>query len=146
MWMGQSLMAAVVFWWGFWNANFAAWTAPRFAWALLVPSLFLVRAHILVGPAPDSVGSFRDHFFANRVPFYGVVVACLDHPNVQDILPRIDKRMVTYGFSAQADYRARNPVFSGLSVGFDVEHRGGSLGQFEVRMPGAHNVLNAQSC
>ncbi|MDH3727884.1 MAG: UDP-N-acetylmuramate--L-alanine ligase [Myxococcales bacterium] len=81
--------------------------------------------------------------FANRVPFYGVVVACLDHPNVQDILPRIDKRIVTYGFSAQADYRARNPVFSGLSVGFDVEHRGQSLGPFEVRMPGAHNVLNA---
>lgn len=81
--------------------------------------------------------------FANRVPFYGVVVACLDHPNVQDILPRIDKRIVTYGFSAQADYRARNPVFSGLSVGFDVESRGQSLGKFEVRMPGAHNVLNA---
>lgn len=81
--------------------------------------------------------------FANRVPFYGVVVACLDHPNVQDILPQIDKRIVTYGFSAQADYRARNPVFSGLSVGFDVDHRGQSLGQFEVRMPGKHNVLNA---
>lgn len=81
--------------------------------------------------------------FANRVPFYGVVVACLDHPNVQHILPRIDKRIVTYGFSAQADYRARNPVFSGLSVGFDVEHAGKSLGQFEVRMPGTHNVLNA---
>ncbi|MEM8606707.1 MAG: UDP-N-acetylmuramate--L-alanine ligase [Myxococcota bacterium] len=81
--------------------------------------------------------------FANRVPFYGVVVTCLDHPNVQDVLPRIDKRMVTYGFSAQADYRARNPVFSGLSVGFDVEYRGQSLGKFEVRMPGTHNVLNA---
>ncbi len=81
--------------------------------------------------------------FANRVPFYGVVIACHDHPNVQDILPRIDKRIVTYGFSAQADYRARNPVFSGLSVGFDVEYRGQSLGQFEVRMPGTHNVLNA---
>ncbi|MGB5809176.1 MAG: UDP-N-acetylmuramate--L-alanine ligase [Polyangiales bacterium] len=92
-----------------------------------------------------SLESVKDAFvdFANRVPFYGVVVTCLDHPNVQDVLPRIDKRTVTYGFSAQADYRARNPVFSGLSVGFDVEHRGQSLGQFEVRMPGTHNVLNA---
>jgi UDP-N-acetylmuramate--alanine ligase len=81
--------------------------------------------------------------FANRVPFYGLVIACLDHPNVQDVLPRLDKRIVTYGFSAQADYRARNPVFSGLSVGFDVEHHGESLGRFEVRMPGIHNVLNA---
>ena len=39
--------------------------------------------------------------FANRVPFYGLVIACLDHPNVQDVLPRLDKRIVTYGFSAQ---------------------------------------------
>ncbi|MEM7434590.1 MAG: UDP-N-acetylmuramate--L-alanine ligase [Myxococcota bacterium] len=96
----------------------------------------------------DHYGSLervKDAFvgFANRVPFYGVVVACLDHPNVQDVIPQIDKRMVTYGFSAQADYRARNPVFSGLSVGFDVEFRGRGLGQFEVRMPGHHNVLNA---
>ncbi|MGB5697120.1 MAG: UDP-N-acetylmuramate--L-alanine ligase [Polyangiales bacterium] len=81
--------------------------------------------------------------FANRVPFYGLVVACLDHPNVQNILPRIDKRIVTYGLSAQSDYRARNPEFAGLSVSFDVEHHDASLGRFEVRMPGIHNVLNA---
>ncbi len=81
--------------------------------------------------------------FANRVPFYGLVVACLDHPNVQDVLPRLDKRIMTYGLSAQADYRAKNPVFAGLSVGFEVEFRGKSLGHFEVRMPGIHNVLNA---
>ena len=90
----------------------------------------------------DSVKSaFVD--FANRVPFYGLVVACLDHPNVQDVLPKVDKRVVTYGLSAQADFRAKNPVFSGLSVGFEVKHRGEGLGHFEVRMPGIHNVLNA---
>ncbi|MCB9618919.1 MAG: UDP-N-acetylmuramate--L-alanine ligase [Sandaracinus sp.] len=81
--------------------------------------------------------------FANRVPFYGLVVACLDHPNVQDILPSIDKRVATYGLAAQADYRARNPRMSGLSVTFDVVRRGEDLGTFEVRMPGIHNVLNA---
>ncbi len=81
--------------------------------------------------------------FANRVPFYGLVVACLDHPNVQDILPSIDKRVATYGLAAQADYRARNPRMSGLSVSFDVVRRGEELGTFEVRMPGIHNVLNA---
>jgi len=92
-----------------------------------------------------SLDAVKDAFvgFANRVPFYGLVVACLDHPNVQDILPKLDKRIVTYGFSAHADYRARNPVFSGLAVGFEVEHHGKRLGQFEVRMPGIHNVLNA---
>ncbi len=81
--------------------------------------------------------------FANRVPFYGVVIACLDHPHVQDILPRIDKRVATYGLAAQADYRARNPEVKGLATAFDVLRRGEKLGRFEVRMPGMHNVLNA---
>jgi UDP-N-acetylmuramate--alanine ligase len=81
--------------------------------------------------------------FANRVPFYGLVALCIDHPNVQAILPRLDKRIVTYGFAAQADYRARNARTVGLSVRFDVLRRGEALGEFEVRMPGMHNVLNA---
>jgi UDP-N-acetylmuramate--alanine ligase len=81
--------------------------------------------------------------FANRVPFYGVVVACLDHPHVQDILPRIDKRIATYGLAAQADYRAKNPQVKGLTTSFEVLRRGEKLGTFEVRMPGIHNVLNA---
>ena len=81
--------------------------------------------------------------FANRVPFYGLVIGCLDHPNVQDILPRIDKRIATYGLAAQADYRALHPKVKGLSVSFEVRRRGENLGEFEVRMPGIHNVLNA---
>jgi UDP-N-acetylmuramate--alanine ligase len=81
--------------------------------------------------------------FANHVPFFGLVVACLDHPNVQAILPRIEKRVSTYGFSAQADYRARNAVINGLTSSFDLEHGGEPLGRFEVHMPGMHNVLNA---
>ena len=93
------------------------------------------------------LAAVKDAFvsFANRVPFYGLVIACLDHPNVQDILPRIDKRIVTYGMAAQADYRLKNPHFTGdgLAMGFDVYRRGESLGAFEVRMPGMHNVMNA---
>jgi UDP-N-acetylmuramate--alanine ligase len=81
--------------------------------------------------------------FANRVPFYGLVVACVDHPHVQDVLPRIDKRVASYGFSAQAEYRAKNPRADGLLTSFEVVRAGKSLGQFEVRMPGVHNVLNA---
>jgi UDP-N-acetylmuramate--alanine ligase len=81
--------------------------------------------------------------FANRVPFYGLVALCIDHPNVQAILPRLDKRIVTYGFAAQADYRARNAKTRGLAVRFEVMRRGEPLGEFEVRMPGMHNVLNA---
>jgi UDP-N-acetylmuramate--alanine ligase len=81
--------------------------------------------------------------FANRVPFYGLVVACLDHPTVQDILPRIEKRTATYGLAAQADYRAKNPRVDGLTARFELVRRGEELGEFEVRMPGIHNVLNA---
>lgn len=81
--------------------------------------------------------------FANRVPFYGLVIGCLDSPHLQAILPRIDKRTATYGLAAQADYRARDLDMQGLSVGFEVVRRGESLGRFEVRMPGVHNVMNA---
>jgi UDP-N-acetylmuramate--alanine ligase len=81
----------------------------------------------------------------NRVPFYGLCVMCLDHPSVQEILPRIERRHVTYGVSRQADYRARNPRFEGLATHFDAYRRDESLGRFVVHMPGAHNVLNALS-
>ena len=81
--------------------------------------------------------------FANRTPFYGLVIACLDHPNVQDVLPLIEKRVATYGLTAQADYRAKNPRFDGLSTKFEVTRRGEDLGEYEVRLPGTHNVMNA---
>jgi UDP-N-acetylmuramate--alanine ligase len=99
----------------------------------------------------EHLDHYRDHAgvkeafvqFANRVPFYGLVVACLDHPHVQDLLPRIEKRTATYGLSAQADYRAKDPVVEGLSTRFTLIRRGEELGSVSVRMPGIHNVLNA---
>ncbi|MFO0652502.1 MAG: UDP-N-acetylmuramate--L-alanine ligase [Polyangiales bacterium] len=80
--------------------------------------------------------------FAQRIPFYGLAVVCLDHPGVQEILPRIDRRHVTYGTNPQADYVASDPVFSGTTTSFRVTRRGEDLGRFEVRVPGQHNVLN----
>src|SRR3954465_10509935 len=56
--------------------------------------------------------------FAARVPFYGLAVLCLDHPQVQDILPRIQRRHVTYGLSPQADYHARAVSHRGLEMHF----------------------------
>jgi UDP-N-acetylmuramate--alanine ligase len=79
----------------------------------------------------------------NRVPFYGLAVMCIDHPHVQEILPRVERRHVTYGVSRQATYRAKNPRFEGLATRFDAFRRNEALGEFVVRMPGAHNVLNA---
>ncbi|MEO7097412.1 MAG: UDP-N-acetylmuramate--L-alanine ligase [Polyangiales bacterium] len=95
----------------------------------------------------DHYGTFealKDAFvsFVERVPFYGLGILCLDHPHVQAILPRIQRRHVTYGLSAQADYRAAHATFRGLSTHFEAYRRHDLLGEFEVRMPGAHNVLN----
>jgi UDP-N-acetylmuramate--alanine ligase len=89
--------------------------------------------------------ALKDAFvqYANRVPFYGLCVLCVDHPSVQEVLPRIERRHVTYGVSRQADYRARNERFEGLATHFDAFRRDEPLGRFVVHMPGAHNILNA---
>ncbi len=80
--------------------------------------------------------------FANRVPFYGAVAVCLDHPRVQAIIPRIRKRVLTYGLSAQAEFRAEAIQFSHLQSCFDVYHRDEKMGRIRLNMPGQHNVLN----
>jgi UDP-N-acetylmuramate--alanine ligase len=81
--------------------------------------------------------------FANRVPFYGGAVVCLDDPPVQDILPRIERRAVTYGLSHQASVSARDlelrPAGSHYTATFD----GRSLGPVTLAVPGAHNVANS---
>lgn len=81
--------------------------------------------------------------FIDRVPFYGLAVLCLDNGPVQDILPKIKKRFVTYGFSAQADLQARDIVFDGLRSRFNVYSKGALLGEAVLNMPGSHNVYNA---
>jgi UDP-N-acetylmuramate--alanine ligase len=81
--------------------------------------------------------------YANRAPFYGLCVLCIDHPSVQEILPRIERRHVTYGISRQANYRAKNARYEGLATHFDAFRKNDALGRFVVHMPGAHNVLNA---
>lgn len=89
--------------------------------------------------------ALKDAFvaFAEKVPFYGLAILCLDHPTVQEILPRIKSRHLTYGVSPQADYSAKNISYHGLHTSFDVYHREKPLGEFTVGMPGQHNVLNA---
>ncbi|WP_224365214.1 UDP-N-acetylmuramate--L-alanine ligase [Hyalangium versicolor] len=81
--------------------------------------------------------------FCNRVPFYGLNVLCLDHPNVQALLPRIEKRVVTYGSSHMADYRLEGVTLDGFTTRFNAFRRDEPLGEFRVRMVGAHNALNA---
>ena len=104
----------------------------------------------------DHYGDFdkvKDAFveFVENVPFYGAAIVCLDHPEVQAILPRVqDRRIVTYGFSAQADIRGENVhPFPGGNR-FDVQVRGRDdsvrrIEGIELPMPGRHNVLNAMA-
>ncbi|MFZ3063979.1 MAG: UDP-N-acetylmuramate--L-alanine ligase [Nitrospirota bacterium] len=83
--------------------------------------------------------------FINKVPFYGLAVLCLDDKNIQDIIPSVEKRYVTYGFSAQADFAAKDIELKGFESSFKVINRGKELGRFKLNMPGLHNVYNALS-
>jgi UDP-N-acetylmuramate--alanine ligase len=102
----------------------------------------------------EHYGSFeriKDAFveFIENVPFYGLAVLCVDHPEVQNLLSRVrDRRVVTYGFSALADLRADNAVPEDGGTRFDavVLQRDGSRRTIEairLPMPGRHNVQNA---
>jgi len=81
--------------------------------------------------------------FANRVPFYGAAVVCLDHVTVRALVPQMRKRVITYGTSPEADFVASNVSVIGMSTRFDVVAHGEDLGELTVRMPGRHHALNA---
>ncbi len=81
--------------------------------------------------------------FINKVPFYGVAVLCLDQPYIQRLIPRVEKRLTTYGLESGADFTARRLALSGVTSRFEVLHRGHALGECALQVPGRHNVLNA---
>ncbi len=102
----------------------------------------------------DHYGSFdavKEAFveFIENVPFYGCAVLCIDHPEVQAVIPRVrDRRVVTYGFSAQADVRGENvtPYPGGNRFDAVIRQRDGSqrrIAGIDLPMPGRHNVQNA---
>ncbi len=81
--------------------------------------------------------------FVNKVPFYGATILCLDAPNVQALIPKVEKRIITYGLSTQADYHAVGVELDGFSSTFTARGMGEDLGRFRLQMPGRHNVSNA---
>ena len=132
----------------------------------------LGRGDLLVAEADESDGSFLrlsptiaivtnidpehlDHYrdleeiqkafleFINKVPFYGLAVLCLDHENVQALIPRVAKRFVTYGLSTQANFRATDISFHGFTTTFRAFKNEQELGQISIQMPGLHSVYNA---
>lgn len=102
----------------------------------------------------DHYGSFekaKDAYveFVENVPFYGAALLCLDHPEVQALIPRVrDRRIVTYGFAASADVRGTDvqPYPGGNRFSAVIRSRDGStrtIDGVDLPMPGRHNVQNA---
>ena len=139
---------------------------------VLGSSAKLGRGDLLVAEADESDGSFLrltptiavvtnidaehlDHYgtvdtlqeafvdFLNRVPFYGVGIVCLDDTRIRQILPRLSRRVVTYGFSAQADLSAARAELKEFHAAFDVHLQGKAVGRVSLNVPGLHSVANA---
>jgi UDP-N-acetylmuramate--alanine ligase len=83
--------------------------------------------------------------FINKVPFYGMAVVCLDNEGIQDLIPKIEKRFITYGLTSQADFEARDVSFKGLRSRYLLFHHGKPRGRVELNLPGLHNVYNSMA-
>ncbi|MFC2083890.1 UDP-N-acetylmuramate--L-alanine ligase [Bacteroidota bacterium] len=81
--------------------------------------------------------------FANKVPFFGFVVICLDEPALQDIIPLINKKVITYGLTQQADVRAVEITHHDFTSTYTALYRGEELGQITLQIPGKHNIKNS---
>ncbi len=93
----------------------------------------------------DDLDDIKDAFiqYANSVPFFGAAILCLDDPNVQAIVGDVERRVITYGTTRQAEVRAENIRREDMTTRFDVTVRGERLGEAQVHVPGMHNVRNA---
>jgi UDP-N-acetylmuramate--alanine ligase len=89
--------------------------------------------------------AIRDAFreFAEGMPFYGLVVANRDDAGVRAVMPRLTRKVVTYGLEAGAEYRALEAKAEGQGMVFALERRGSRLGEIHLQVPGIHNVYNA---
>lgn len=89
----------------------------------------------------DIKGAFIQ--FANKVPFFGFVVLCLDEAALQDIIPLINKKIISYGLTHQADVRAIDITHNQFETSYTVVYRGEELGRITLNIPGTHNVKNS---
>ncbi|HDY88433.1 MAG TPA: UDP-N-acetylmuramate--L-alanine ligase [bacterium] len=81
--------------------------------------------------------------FVNKVPFFGSVILCIDDMGVQSIIPSVERKIITYGISRQAEVRAENLAFQGMKTTFDVISFGKELGSVTLNTLGYHNIRNA---
>lgn len=81
--------------------------------------------------------------FSNKVPFYGVVAVCIDEPELHNIMPDINRNVITYGLDEKADVRAVDIKYSEFNSSFAVIYRGKNLGVIELQIPGEYNIKNS---
>ncbi len=81
--------------------------------------------------------------FVNKVPFYGSVILCLDEETLQNLVPKIEKRIITYGFLPQSDLQATDVSFKENKSRFKVKHKKKILGEINLMVPGIHNIKNS---
>ncbi|MFH1097701.1 MAG: UDP-N-acetylmuramate--L-alanine ligase [Candidatus Desantisbacteria bacterium] len=93
----------------------------------------------------QDISQIKDAFvqFMNKVPFYGSVILCLDNENLRTVIDKIERRVITYGLTKEAQIRAEDIVFDGFSSEFTVVFEGNTLGRIKLRVPGMHYVSNA---
>jgi UDP-N-acetylmuramate--alanine ligase len=95
----------------------------------------------------NDLDDIRETFieFLNKVPFYGFNMVCLDDKNIQYILPRLTRKVITYGSHTQALYRFKEARFSGFAATFKAHKNGTFLSNITLKVPGVHNCLNAMA-
>ncbi|MBN1222165.1 MAG: UDP-N-acetylmuramate--L-alanine ligase [Candidatus Aminicenantes bacterium] len=95
----------------------------------------------------ESVDEIKKTFihFANKVPFFCPVVLCLDDANLQSLIPKLERRVITYGFSAQADIFARDPKFENFTSTSTIFYQNEKLGNLKLNVPGIHSISNAMA-
>jgi UDP-N-acetylmuramate--alanine ligase len=81
--------------------------------------------------------------FVNKVPFFGLVILCIDNENLASLIPFLKRRYTTYGLSEKAELRAVDLRHNGFSTRFTVVHKGQRLGEVNLSTPGVHNVVNS---
>jgi len=93
----------------------------------------------------DGLDDIKEAFlgFVNKVPFYGAAVLCLDDPPLRDVLPRVERRVVSYGLTPQASVSARGLEVGPTSSTYTATLAGEDLGRVTVSVPGTHNVANS---